>query len=1276
MFVSQIYDEIAEILGTTDKSKIFRKLTQAVQTLMESGHWFHTNAEVDVCTGWDGVTVTLPRNVEIPLAVNIDGSPLYFRDRMFQYHVNKGGVYNTVDWAWDDRGYHALMMDITRPSQLVAIAESSNDAGKFLRVLGVDKWGRTLRSQLDDGTGVDGLLIPVHGQGDFNYGTITPDGNTVSTREISVTPMTQFTTATPHFLSSGVGMQLSAPAGTIPLPLGNGNTYYVGVLDAYTIQLYSDSLNALSNQYPLSLQDVTGFQSLQLTDSRPSKVVTALKLASPPAISLTTGNGVTFRNGQTLPSPIERGTTYFANQLSSDTLQIFSSLSDAQNNTNQVNVTGTTASVEIDLRKPFSPDTKITFTVNHYFSPGDQVQASNSGGSLPQPLLPNQNYYVGVIDEKTVSLYLSASDVLTNNNPINLISEGSGSNALVKIIPATAQLGGSSNIVVTGTNFDAATGSGAVAFACPSGPVTSFNVVPGNGYVNQPVVTISDVGGRGYPVSGTTVSFIGNATTSAQATANVDAGTGRITSITVNNAGSGYSVAPKVFINSTNNAGKGAVAIATLNGSGGVATVILQPVGSGASVPSVILGTVSGSGGNIGTILGVGTNATFGSGYEINPYVTITDASGGSGATPGTVTITSNVIQSIAVATQGSGYTTAPSVLITGGGGSGATARAVLTGNQVTSIVVDNGGSGYTSTPSVYIGGSGGSISATVTTSFIGRYNISNITPASGGSSGGSGSDYSYFPLISVVGGGGSGATALATPDPVSKRIVSITPVTQGSGYILVPTVTITPQTNNFIQFTSTGALPAPLVSGVSYLIGNPSIAANGNQTFTVLQADGTPVNITSLGNGNFYVAISRTFGVGWTGNWSGDFSGLVTGQKFYFGTDYLLPSGSVGQAGGGSAAAGIDNGVTPFYLRISQNFSGQLTQAQVYTSEAQAIAGGSVGKVTVSGFGTGQIYYAIRFAANFLPYENYIYPDSVQYLKEGQTVTFTTTGTLPSPLTAGTNYQIRPDGDYFKVLSNNTVVLLTTTGSGQLFTSIVRAISPTIASTLTANSSLYETGTEVVPRPKVGDSLPNGLSEGTSYFVRRVDNNSFELYNSYANAVNLTSSEGKVYYRTTGDTLSSTFYVDSLESITFVKNVTQVDKPVTEGYVSLYAYDYGRSNDMTLIGQYHPSETNPQYRRIRVGRACSWARILYRVQAPKITSIYDFIPLENERALITAVHACDLEDKDFAEQATRYWGLAFRYLSSQQESMTGHAMQAPQINNLTYGDKTDVVMF
>ena len=57
----------------------------------------------------------------------------------------------------------------------------------------------------------------------------------------------------------------------------------------------------------------------------------------------------------------------------------------------------------------------------------------------------------------------------------------------------------------------------------------------------------------------------------------------------------------------------------------------------------------------------------------------------------------------------GSGYTSAPTVTITGGGGSGATGTAEINSNGlVVGGTVTNGGSGYTSRPTVTLAGGGG----------------------------------------------------------------------------------------------------------------------------------------------------------------------------------------------------------------------------------------------------------------------------------------------------------------------------------------------------------------------------------------------------------------------------------------------------------------------------------------------------------------------------------------------------------------------------------------
>ncbi|GCE06595.1 multicopper oxidase domain-containing protein [Dictyobacter aurantiacus] len=65
-------------------------------------------------------------------------------------------------------------------------------------------------------------------------------------------------------------------------------------------------------------------------------------------------------------------------------------------------------------------------------------------------------------------------------------------------------------------------------------------------------------------------------------------------------------------------------------------------------------------------------------------------------------------LSAITVINAGSGYTSVPSVTITGGGGSGATAVATISGGRVTSITLTYAGVGYTSAPTVLISPPGG----------------------------------------------------------------------------------------------------------------------------------------------------------------------------------------------------------------------------------------------------------------------------------------------------------------------------------------------------------------------------------------------------------------------------------------------------------------------------------------------------------------------------------------------------------------------------------------
>ena len=1243
MFVSEIYDECAEILGTTDDKKVFRKIQQAVQSLLESGHWTHSTAEVDVCTGWDKCSLALPRGVDTPLAVNIDGSPTYFRNRLFQYHINKGGAYSSVEWAWDDRGYVATLMDIIQPSQLVAVAEHNNDVGKTLRVLGINQDNHPITSQLSNGALVDGLLVPIHSQQDFAFGTIAPDDITVATRSASITPIASFTTLTPHGLTSGQGMLFRVVSGSTPAPLNDGQIYYVGVVDAYTLKLYKDSLNAVAGDYPISLQSIVGVGSLQLRDKRNASVVTSLRFPSVPSFAINSNNEVVFRSGQSLPAPLESNKTYFANPIDSQNLNIFSSITDAQNNTNAIYTTGSTSSIDIDIRKEIVPETKLTFAVKHYFNDGDQVQAYTSGGTLPQPLINGQNYYVNIVDDYTVSLHENQADANSSTptnfvNPIKITTAGVGTSTLVKLIQATSRTGTTSQITAPGLSIAAPSGSGAQFQPIVIGGVTSVRVTAGGtGYTIAPSVTFSAP--TDLP-TGTNVDL-------RTATGYAIIVSGVVTNVVITDAGYGYTDAPTVSFDSG-----AAVATVTITKS---FVVGFNKISGGFNYTEAPQVKITGGGG-VGATATAAVNTTKLSVSGITRFGTTATATT---ATP-------------------HGFSTGQTVTISGAIPSGYNGDVIITVPTIDTSVTSITRSGTT---------------ATVTTATNHNYNTGDRVTISGCTSTSAGYNAAYnvivtgantFTIIvpSTLPTPATGTITASIPDynattftytvsntlafpatgtitAFSGEVTALTIVTQGSGYTTTPTATITPSTGVFVNFSSTGSLPSPLVSGTSYRAETPLNGLTG--TFTVKNTDFSDVNITSGSTGTFYVVLSRAFGVDFTNNWLGDFTSLSTGQQVYFGTDYTLPATS----------PAIDNGVTPFYLNVAST-----TLAKAYNSLVNANAGGLTGLVDVNSFGNGQSYYQIRTTIAPSTSQNLIKPTNLGYLTEDEVVQFSTSSVLPTPLAASTNYTIKIVGDAIQVYSGGVLVPLTSTGSGQLSMDIIRDLSVSASTSIDAEVSLYETGDKVTVRSSQGDTLPVGLSSATAYYVRRIDSNSFELYDTLANSNNLSSTTGRKSYTTTGSSADSTFFVDAQYDPTLVKSVAHIEKPLTDGYVSLYAWDYGRSNDMTLIGQYHPTETNPSYRRIRLGKPCAWARIIYKVTSPKISSQYDFIPLEQERAIIAAVHAVDLEDKDFADQAMRYWQLAFAYLKNQQDSIDGHAMAVPQVNAITYGDCGDLVMW
>ncbi|NDB95412.1 MAG: hypothetical protein EBZ78_04550 [Verrucomicrobia bacterium] len=150
----------------------------------------------------------------------------------------------------------------------------------------------------------------------------------------------------------------------------------------------------------------------------------------------------------------------------------------------------------------------------------------------------------------------------------------------------------------------------------------------------------------------------------------------------------------------------------------------------------------------------------------------------------------------------GSGYTSVPTVTITGGGGTGATGTAQMVLGEI--ITVGGIGSGYTSNPIVTISAPtmAGGITATAeavvdflsSSATYGKVVRTRITNQ--------GSGYVASPTITFSGGGG--VTATTTGTLAVKSVL----IDGGSGYTTTPSITIaSPTAQNGVTATATGLL-------------------------------------------------------------------------------------------------------------------------------------------------------------------------------------------------------------------------------------------------------------------------------------------------------------------------------------------------------------------------------------------------------------------------------------------------------------------------------------
>ena len=302
-------------------------------------------------------------------------------------------------------------------------------------------------------------------------------------------------------------------------------------------------------------------------------------------------------------------------------------------------------------------------------------------------------------------------------------------------------------------------------------------------------------------------------------------------------------------------------------------------------------GLFSWDGNNVVSIGSVGSIAITnqGTGYVTAPDVIISapnDTNGVQATATATITAGAGSVQSIQVTAPGSAFTSVPTVTIGVPdvvGATRATAVATISANTVVAISVTEPGSGYLTAPSVSITGGGGSSATANATIAVGTVNSITLTDA--------GTGYTAAPTVTLSGGQGANATAIAEIATFRTGTVAVLVTSGGYNYTNAANlvVTIGDGTGYTTRATAQGIISGNVVSQIVMTNVGAGYTSTSNITVVISGGGGTgatakavatldPIVDVATFSGRTWVAAGRTVYYSAAGSYS-DFTSVSAGS-------------------------------------------------------------------------------------------------------------------------------------------------------------------------------------------------------------------------------------------------------------------------------------------------------------------------------------------------------------------------------------------------------------